>query len=304
MDNFVFSLDSFSMTTHETLKANILYFFYYNIFKTIALNMFKWENLPDTMDADYLEKTLYRDGKACVINNDNYGYINTLVRGDGNLNMYEYSNRYTSYSVVGEYGTYDIDDPDFYLIKNNISMMPTRNIISLYAYKLFKTDCAIETNIDLQKYSALFLCDEKERLTITNIISKWKNNIPLIIGDKSLDIEQKLKVLDFKIPYIADKLYNHKDKLMSELLSFLGINNVQTEKKERLISDEVNANNELIQGNMFLWLDSRKEFVKTFNERTGMNISVSVNTEKINSLVRGFENNVKIHSDTSSANGE
>lgn len=267
------------------------------MFKNIVLNLFKWENVPTTMCADYLEKTLYRNGMACVVNDENLGYINTLVAPQGNLNIYEYNTSYRAYTVIGDVGVYDFDSPKFFLVKNNICMTPTQYIVSIYAYKVFKTDCAIETNIDLQKFSGLMLCDEKERLTIKNIISQWSENIPLIIGDKSLNLEEKLKSINFNIPYVADKLYAHKDKLISEFLTFIGVNNVQTEKKERLITDEVNANNQLIQGNMLIWLNARQEFCNTFNERTGLNIKVKPNIEYIQSM-RGVDYNEQIYNDS------
>ena len=81
-------------------------------------------------------------------------------------------------------------------------------------------------------------------------------------------------VLDTSSPYILDKLQQQKTDLKNELLTYLGINNNNNIKKERMIVDEVNANNEYTSINLDLMYDLREKACKEINEKFGLNISV------------------------------
>ena len=81
-------------------------------------------------------------------------------------------------------------------------------------------------------------------------------------------------VLDTSAPFLLDKLQNYKNEMRSELLTFLGINNNNIVKKERLITDEVNANNELISIMIDLMFDLRKKACDEINKMYGLNINV------------------------------
>ena len=82
-------------------------------------------------------------------------------------------------------------------------------------------------------------------------------------------------MLDTQAPYLLDKLQDYKNELRSELLTFLGINNNNIVKKERLITDEVNANNELISIMLDLMYDLRKKACEEINNKFGLNITVN-----------------------------
>ena len=74
-------------------------------------------------------------------------------------------------------------------------------------------------------------------------------------------------------PFIADKMYQYVNSLWSEVLTFLGINNNSQEgKKERLVVDEINSNNQNISLNAQIGLLTRQEACKNFNEMYGTNI--------------------------------
>lgn len=264
-DNII--INPFGGEIYELLKDNYLYMFYFTTLKNININLFKWENVPDTMDIRYLELTLFNNGIAGIINHENLGIINTKCVQSNKLNLYELATAYNCFSVVENYGTYDLNADDFILCMNNKLMLPNCYTIMMFAKRLYDLDSAIDTNIALQKFSAIALCDEKQRLTIENIMKKWQANIPLIIGDKSLNIDDMLKTINFNVDYVADKLYTIKEKILSDALTFLGINNIQMEKKERLTDDEVNVNNNYIYNNYNVMLSCRQQICDTFNKK-------------------------------------
>lgn len=84
------------------------------------------------------------------------------------------------------------------------------------------------------------------------------------------------------MPFIADKIQDYKKQIWNEALTYLGINNLADEKKERLISDETSSNNEVINMNLQSYLAPRQEAAKLFNEKYGENVSVRVRSDLYN----------------------
>ena len=80
------------------LMNNATYFDYLERFKRIVLSMFEWTNLPDSMDARYLERCLYYTGQAAMLYLEPYGYINTKSATSGKLNLYGLPTRIRCFS--------------------------------------------------------------------------------------------------------------------------------------------------------------------------------------------------------------
>lgn len=260
---------------------NLTFLDYYKRMRLLALSMFKWENLPDTMNERFLEKTLYYNGIACFINDSELGFLNLKCMPADYLNVYEEAYKYTAYSI--NY-TKEYDLENLVLVRNNYENIPTDTTIQLFARRLYEAERTIDVNIKAQKTPVLIKCDEKQRLTLKNIYMEFDGNTPVIYGDKNLDIGG-VQVLETNAPYIADKLQEYKRNVWNEFLSFLGVNNVETEKSERLISDEVTANNQMIDLSAQTMLLTRQQAAETFNKRYGFNISVSTRSfDEINGM--------------------
>jgi hypothetical protein len=122
------------------------------------------------------------------------------------------------------------------------------------------------------------------------------------MGDKNQVGEGVVKSVNTGAPFIADKIMEYKKQIWNEALQYLGINTLQTEKKERLITDEASSNNELINLNLQSMLVPRQEACKQFNklfglEGTDKEISVRVRSDLFNiikqeeSVITDFNNN-------------
>lgn len=186
--------------------------------------------------------------------------------------------------------------------------------MELFALRLYEAERTADVNIKAQKTPVLLLMDEKQRLTMENLYSQYEGNRPVIFGDKNSLGENVIKAINTQAPFIADKIINYKKEIWNEALTFLGINNIMVDKKERLITDEANSNNELINLNLQSYLAPRQEACRQFNEKfgfTGTNkeISVRVRSDLHNiiknaqSIVQDFKEqenieNIDINSDT------
>ena len=186
--------------------------------------------------------------------------------------------------------------------------------MELFALRLYEAERTADVNIKAQKTPVLLLIDEKQRLTMENIYSQYDGNKPVIFGDKNSLGENVIKAINTQVPFIADKIINYKKEIWNEALTFLGINNIMVDKKERLITDEANSNNELINLNLQSYLAPRQEACRQFNEKFGFTgtdkeISVRVRSDLHNiiknaqSIVQDFRNqenieNIDINTDT------
>ena len=266
-------LKQFNMTANLN---NATYNDYYNRLRMLALTMFEWENLPDTMNERYLEESLYYFGLACFCNDYRFGWLSLPCLPSAELNLYGEAINYTVYSRSTDYSKIYPRD-EIILVYNNKQRIPTDMTIRLFARRLYEAERAIDVNIKAQKTPVLIQCTDKQRLTLKNIYQKYDGNEPVIFGDKNLDISG-ISVLKTDAPFVADKIIKYKQNIWSEALSFLGVNNTPYEKSAQLISDEVNANNQMLMLSAETMLSMRTEACDNFNKRTGMNIKCKLRT--------------------------
>lgn len=253
---------------------------YLNRMQKICLSIFEWVNLPSSMDARFLERTLFFDGRASLLYDDKFGFINTKCADNGYLSIYDlptklncYSHQYSSDRIVYSGFVNDEDEApnkQCVLVMNNWDRIPTAYTIQLFAYRLYLAQRSCDVNIMAQRTPVLLLGTEKQKLTLENLYNKYDGNQPFIFGDKDIISNDMLKAINTNAPYVADKLTDYKKEIWNEFLSFIGVNTIDTEKKERLISGEANANNEYINLNLQSYLAPRKEACKKFNELYGL----------------------------------
>ena len=108
---------------------------------------------------------------------------------------------------------------------------------------------------------------------MTNLYKEYDGNAPVIYANKNLDVKG-LTVLKTDAPFVADKLYTLKTQYWNEALTYLGIANINTQKKERMITDEVNRNMGGVVASRFSRLEARKQACDKINAMFGLEIDV------------------------------
>lgn len=266
-------------TDYQMMKNNQIYIDYLDRLKLIATSLFTWEGLDDvagTGASRFLELVLYENGRAMFTKDKELGYVVLKVLPDDKFNIYMLPTKVQGFSF--EFNR-DYDFDDIVYIMNNNLCKPTFETLRLIAYRLYEVETTIETNLIAQKTPVLIEGDTKTILTLKNVYMQYSGNIPFIFGSKKFDINNKLNVLRTDAPYLLDKLALHKHEVWDEMLTFLGINNANTDKKERLITDEVNSNNELINYYLNCFYKPRKMACDELNEKYGLNIKVTLNQD-------------------------
>lgn len=253
-----------------TLNNNT-YIMYYNRLTELAISMFEWKNLPDTIDERFLELSLFRDGMCVFFEDKVIGYLALRTMIGGNLNLYQIPTERTAYASNG-YNKHLTQD-DSVIIFNNMLHTNSQLEIDLYARRLWDLDRTIEINARAQKTPILLTCEESQRLTMKNLYMQYDGNMPVIFADKNIS-PNAIKVMQTESPFIADKLYQLKTNIWNEALTLLGISNINVQKKERLISDEVMRNQGGTIASRYSRLNARRQAANEINKMFGLNIEV------------------------------
>ena len=283
--------------TDNALVNDATYFDYLERFKKIAMSMFEWVNLPKSMNSRWLERCLYYNGQASLLKTKDYGFINTNCASAGKINIYGLPSELNCYSFefqenrklyVGLNPINEVsEEEEAILVLNNWEGIPTAQTMELFALRLYEAERTCDVNIKSQKTPVLVVVNEKQRLLMENLYSQYDGNQPFIFGDSEQFDTNMLKSINTNAPFVADKIMKYKKDIWEEALTFLGVNSLVTEKKERLITDEANSNNELINLNLQSFLAPRLEACKQFNEKfhltgTDKEISVRVRSDLYN----------------------
>lgn len=251
---------------------NRTYLQYYNRLLELAINMYEWKNLPPTVDERFLELILFSDGMAVFFMDDGgLGYLALQCMIGGELDVYRIPILRTAYATNGYQAKLDITNS--VIIFNNYTHTNSMLDVEMYAKRLYEIERTIDVNVKAQKTPLLIRGTENQRLTLKNLYMQYDGNEPFIFGDKNLDMDG-IKVLKTDAPFVSDKLQVLKRQVWNEALTYLGIENSNTEKKERLVSDEINSNLGGVEAQRFCRLNARRQAVKKINEMFGLNIEV------------------------------
>lgn len=237
----------------------------------MSISRFKWENLPRTCDARFLELTLFKSGSVLFFNDDVIGYLNTAFNYAGNLDIYNNPIIRNAYANNGYHNI--LNDNDSVIIYNNFLRTNDYDVVLEYAKRLYNLDRIIDVNANAQKTPILVQSTDSQRLTLKNVYKEYDGNSPVIYGSKDLDLNC-LRVLKTDAPYICDKIYELKSNLWNEVLTYLGISNITINKKERMITDEVNRSLGGVMANRLSHLKARQQACEKINSMFGLNISV------------------------------
>lgn len=243
----------------------------------IARSVFEWQGLPNGIDEKWIERYLFTEGKCMFFDDPEKGFMVTKCTPAGMLNYYDEPTLLRGYGT--NYMSEEMENnEECILIRNNDEMIPTSPTIQLFALRLAEISRTIDININAQKTPVLILCSEKQKLTMKNVFKQWNGFEPVIFGDKNMDIEG-VKSLKIDAPIVFPQLQIQKHAIWNECMTFLGINNANQDKRERLVSDEVSANDEQIESSAQVMLKAREQACKLINEKFGLNVSVRLRSD-------------------------
>lgn len=248
---------------------------YFDRLVDIAISSFKWENLPEGIDPRFLEITLFYNGQIAFFKDDEMGVMLALpFSNNGLLDVYNNPVSFRAYANNGYQK--ELTNQDAVICYNNMMRKNSVFDTEQYAYRLYQLERTLDVNINAQKTPVLVRCSESQRVVLKNLYMKYDGNQPFIFGDKDLDLKS-LQVLKTDAPYLVDKLQQAKNALWNEALTYFGVANVTSEKKERLITDEVSRGMGGVFAARHSRLKARQKAAEAVNAMFGTNIQVDFN---------------------------
>lgn len=261
------------MFNSSVLDNNLTYKQYLDRLLELSISMFEWRNLPDTVDARYIELQLFETGCMVYFDDDILGNLCLNCLYNGQFDVYGNPVSRRAYSRYNNYQKILTPDNSVVIWNNYLHSNSVMQVIQ-YAKRLYNLDRIIDVNANAQKTPVLVQATEKQRLSMLNLYKEYDGNAPFIFGDKDIDFNG-LKAISTGAPYVCDKIYQLKTQIWNEALTYLGISNINIQKKERLITDEVTRNQGGTIASRYSRLESRREAIKKINKMFGTNIEVN-----------------------------
>lgn len=254
---------------NSALANDYTFMQYYQRLLELSISMFEWQKLPPTVDSRFIELGLFERGSMLFFRDDVMEELCLPALLGGQLDVYNTPISREAYASNGYRNR--LDASNSVIVWNNMLRSPSFQNIYQYSYRLYEIDRTIDVNVRAQKTPVLIQCSENERLTMQNLYMQYDGNTPVIYGDDSLNPDS-LKVLKTDAPYLADKLYSLKTNIWNEALTYLGIPNVSEQKKERLISDEVQRGMGGTIASRFSRLHARQQACEDINKMFGLDV--------------------------------
>lgn len=233
----------------------------------LAENVFEFVNLPKFIDVSFMNKNLVRKGNIAFFYDDvmeqllALPFVSTSV-----LDVY---GRPKTIQVIGQNGyTRFLKQGEFVIMYDNNGRYPIYLDILQYAERVARDTIVSDINIDQQKTPRVWTTTNEKYLTVKNLLNNYDGNVESILASDDLDIEDINCIVE-PAPYIADKVDLHKEKDWNEFLRLIGVANMNFQKKERNIKDEVLASQGGTIASRYNRFEPRKKAVELINEKFG-----------------------------------
>lgn len=266
--------------------------FYKDELFKIVKGLFK-VTIPDNWERDYLLNMLCNRGY--VIISDTSAGVLPLKGALHGYNYLQYPIRATiDVPILGTFEREIGKDCELlYLERTRKRTFYTfYNLVSIYASKLASADAAIDVNLFNSRVAYVAEAESKGQAeTIKAIYDKVSEGEPMIVYRQDALNKDGMQVFfgNVKQNYIADMVQDSKRTIMNEFLTLIGINNANTDKRERLVTDEVAANNVELVANIALWKENLKRQTDRINKifpTLQFNIELQFDQSKIDKQVR------------------
>lgn len=252
---------------------NAQFFFWQNYLTNLAISAFEWVNMPAGIDTRAVEYILLNFGMGALFEEQGGALFAQAMPAD-NINMFYNPNKITLVSPAGQtwqrhcnYYTVgdDVMPRDAVMCFDNMMRLPLTSFIRNYARRLAQIDRTIDVNIGAQQTPWIITGPEEAKSTKKNIVKKLKNHDQFISQNSDMGSVITYEVLNTQAPYVADKLQDLKKRILDEAVTFFGADNANTDKRERVNTQEVLSNNEQIMLMRYSRLKCRKEFCRYVN---------------------------------------
>ena len=272
----------YSVNPKKVDPASTTYFYYFRALFRKAMSIYEFTGIPENWDYDYMLSKLLANG-FITITDTALGVI-PLECGVSGINVYNHPTTVIIANPVLGNLERTIDE-DCALVKISYDYRGILDIVSRYATLLAECDSSISVNLMNSKVAFIGLVESKAQAnSMKAMYDMITAGNPAVFVKGSQINSDTILYNHVKENFVAGDIQMLKRKIMSEFLTEIGVNNANTDKRERLTDNEVEANDSEIQLNAGYWLENIKEGIEVANNMFGLNIGVelknTVNTEE------------------------
>lgn len=238
---------------------------------TLAENVFEFENMPTFIDTAYLNKNLLRNGSIAFFKDEVMGLLALPYVNIGTLDVYGRPNKIKVMSQNTYTRTLSRDE--YVIMYDNNGRYPLFLDITQYAERIALDTRTIDINILQQRTPRFWKTSSDKEKSIRDIINNVDGLENTVLTYEDINLDDIQLILE-PAPYVADKIDIQKEKIWNEFLRLIGIANMNFQKKERNIKDEVMASQGGTVASRYSRFEPRKKAIEEINEKFGTNIKV------------------------------
>lgn len=248
------------------------YIMYRTQLSSLAKNVFLYKNMPDNIDLSFCRNRVLSSGAIAFFYDEVLGVVALPYNIIGNLDIYGNPNRIQVYSKSNSFQR-TLNKDEFIIMYDNsekVSLMP---YIIQYAERLALCERTIDINIGQQKTPRFWKVPQERERTIKDLINNVDGNIEQILTYDDL-AQKDIDIVLQPAPFVANDIQLQKEKIYNEFLRVIGVSSVNIQKKERVITDEIQAS----QGGSIVMrynrYEPRLEAINKINKKWGLNIKL------------------------------
>lgn len=260
-------------------------------FVTLAENVFSFKNLNNYIDTAYMNKCLLRDGGIAFFKDEliSENPICLPYQVVGRLDVY---GRPLKIRVISQNGySRTLDKDEFVIMYDNNGRYPLFLDVLQYSERYAQATRVIDINLDQQKTPRVWKTKTDKERSIKDLINNVDGYSNIVVTYNDIDLDDTTLVLA-PSPFVADKVSIEKDKIYNEFLRLIGVANLAYQKKERNITDEINAMQGGTIASRFTRFEPRKKAIEEINKKWGTNIEVEY-YDGIPTTSEELENNIE-----------
>lgn len=239
----------------------------------LAQNVFEFLNMPEYIDISYLNRTLLFNGSIAFFYDDVLQSVICLPYDViGNLDIYGRPMEIMARSANGRYYR-RLSKDEFVIMYDNNGRYPLYEDIIQMSERIALCVRTEDVNIVQQRTPRIWKTNKDKEYTVKNMINQIDGMMENVVTYDSIDIDD-IGAVVAPAPYVTDKIDLHLDKLWAEFYRLIGVANLQEQKKERVIIDEMTASQGGTIASRYSRFEPRAKAVNEINKKWGLNIDV------------------------------
>lgn len=241
----------------------------------LCMSRFVWHGLPESVDARFLERTIFTDGVAVYFRHELGADMVLPAAPSSQLDVYDNP---LEFRVVGnQWVNKTIPATECVPIWTNYMRVPDLDIVNIYAARLAQFDLSLDSLIVTTRHPVIMIGEESMRASLQAAFRQVADGQPVLLGYDSFGQTLQDKIMPFDMGISVDEIAGvqvAKTRVWNECMNLLGINAANQDKRERLVADEVAANDDIVSMCRGSALDARRAACRQIGAKFGVPVEV------------------------------